>query len=122
MLIAIIVGILLGGGTTGVMAYIADTRSEVKSVVVDPERRSEAGATLKQMKKRASAMNKQAGKSARQLKKALRDHDVTEERIEAIWAAHYDRVDQFNRDMIDLRFELKEHVTRDEWQQLFGQQ
>lgn len=120
MLIAIIVAFLLGGGAGGVMAYISDTRADVKVVIEDKDRRSEALAMLKRMEKEAAALEKQSGKRARQLGKALQDHEATDAEVYAIWSEHYERVDAFNREMIDLRFELREHVTRDEWQQLFG--
>jgi hypothetical protein len=41
--------------------------------------------------------------------------------IEAIWSDYFEAVDEFNSDMIDLRFELKDSVTREEWEQLFGE-
>ncbi len=122
MLIALIVALLLGGGSISVMDYIADTKKDVKTIIVEPDRRADALATLKQMKKRASALKKESGKTSKRLTRALKTHDVTEAEIDAIWAEHYAAVDQFNRDIIDLRFELKDSVTRDEWQQLFARQ
>ena len=120
MLIAIIVAFLLGGGAGGVMAYISDTRADAKVVIEDKDRRSEAMATLKRMEKEAAVLQKQSGKRFKQLGKALQDHEATKAEIDAIWSEHFERVDTFNREMIDLRFELREHVTREEWQQLFG--
>jgi len=122
MLVALIVTLLLGGGSISVMDYIADTKKDLKTVIVEPDRRGSAMSTLKAMKKRAAAMNKQAGKSGKRLKKALQQHDLTDAAIDEIWTAHFASIDQFNRDMIDLRFQLKNDVTRDEWQQLFGPQ
>jgi hypothetical protein len=121
MLIAIFVTMLLGGGSTAVMDYLSDTRQNVKTVIVDEDRRSSAFTTLKIMKKRSAAMNKQAARSGKQLDKALRDHDGSAEVIEAIWSDYFEAVDEFNSDMIDLRFELKDSVTREEWEQLFGE-
>lgn len=120
MLIALIAAMLLGGGSLGIMDFLAETKADVKVVVVDQDRRAAALATLKDMKKRASTMNKQTRKSVKQLNKTLQPHDIDEAAVEAIWAEHFERVDQYNRDMIDYRFQLKEHVTREEWQQLFG--
>lgn len=120
MLIALIASMLLGGGSFEIMDFIAETKADVKVVIVDKERRAAALATLKDMKKRAAAMNKQSGKSLKQLNKALQPHDADDATIEAIWAEHFERVDQYNRDMIDYRYQLKEYVTREEWQQLFG--
>jgi len=120
MLIALIAAMLLGGGSLGIMDFLAETKADVKVVVVDQDRRAAALATLKDMKKGATAMNKQTGKSVKQLDQTLQPHDVDEAAIEAIWAEHFERVDQYNRDMIDYRFQLKEYVTREEWRQLFG--
>jgi thioredoxin reductase len=121
MLIALIVGMLLGGGSSGIMAYVADARADVKTVVEDKTRRGEALAILKRMKKRAGALHKQAGKSGKALNKALKSRAVPDADVEAIWSAHFERVDQFNADMIDLRFELREQLTREEWRQLFDE-
>ena len=119
MLIALFTILILGGGSTGLLDYIADTQDSVKIVMVKDERQKEALTTLKAMKKRANARNKQARNTAKSLDKMFRNHDTTAADIDAIWAEHFAGRDQYNHDMLDLRFELKEYITREEWEAIF---
>ena len=57
MLIALITMLLLGGGSTSVLNYIADTRDNVKIVIPKGETQNAALDTLKALKKRTSAHN-----------------------------------------------------------------
>jgi len=43
------------------------------------------------------------------------------EKKHAIWAGYFAEVDQYDQDMLDLRFELMEHINRDEWSEIFSQ-
>ncbi len=120
MLVALFTMWLLGGSSTSLLDYIADTRDSVKTVMVKDERQKEALSTLRAIKKRARAHNKQAGKAAKSLNKAFRDHAVTTAEIDTIWGIYFTEVDQYNHDMIKLRFELKEHISREEWAAIFS--
>jgi len=120
MLVALFTMWLLGGSSTSLLDYIADTRDSVKTVMVKDERQKEALSTLRAIKKRARAHNKQAGKAAKGLDKAFRDHSVTTGQIDAIWDTYFAEVDQYNHDMIELRFELREHINREEWAAIFS--
>jgi len=120
MLVALFTLWLLGGSSTSLLDYIADTRDSVKTVMVKDERQKAALITLKAMKKTAGAHNKQAVKIARGLDKAFRDHAVSAGEINAIWDTYFTEVDQYNHDMIELRFELREHINREEWAAIFA--
>jgi len=66
MLIALITILFLGGASTGILDYIADTRDAVKQVMPKGEEQKAALTTLKAMKKRSNAtMLKVARKSTR---------------------------------------------------------
>jgi hypothetical protein len=122
MLIALITILFLGSsGDSAVLDYIADTRKSVKTVIVDDERRKEVTSTLKTMKNRTSGRAKSARQVAKQLKSALAEHDASEANINAAWDDYFAMTDAYNNDMIDLRFELKEQLSREEWQELFSQ-
>ena len=122
MLIALITILFLGGSSdSAVLDYIADTRKSVKTVIVDDERRKEVTNTLKAMKKRTSGRAKSARQVAKRLKSALADHDASEATINAAWDDYFAMTDAYNNDMIDLRFDLKEQLSREEWQELFSQ-
>jgi hypothetical protein len=122
MLVALFTILFLGRGTDSAeFDYISDTRKSVKTVVVDDERRKDATSTLKAIKKRSSAHGKSAKKTSKRIVSALAEHDGSEVDIKVALGEYFAMTDAYNIDMINLRFELKEQLTREEWQALFSQ-
>jgi len=119
MLIALLTIFFLGGGCTVMLRYIADTKDNVKTVMVKDELQHEALAVLKAMKKRANAQDKQVKRTEKGLKELFENHESAAAEIDAVWAEHFASMDQYNDDMLDLRFELKEHVNSEEWEAIF---
>jgi hypothetical protein len=119
MLIAIITILFLGGSSTGLLDYIAETRDNVKAVMAKDERRTEALATLKAMKKITNARNKQVKRASRELSKAFAGADSSDEAIDAIWSGYFATVKQHDHELLDLRYELREQLTREEWEAVF---
>ncbi len=119
MLIALFTILLLGGSSTAMLAYIADTRDTVKTVMVKDERQKEALSTLKAMKKRTNARNKHVKRTSKDIYKVLRQDVINTTDIDAIWTGYFAEIDQYNHDMLDLRWELKEHINREEWGKIF---
>ncbi len=120
MLTVLLISLLFGGGSTALLAYIADAQDSVKVVMVKDERRKEALSTLKAMKKRTNARNKEVKRATKGLNKALGQDDINTADIDAIWAGYFAEIDQYDQDMLDLRFELKEHINRAEWKEIFS--
>ncbi len=119
MMIALFTILFLGGGSDALLGFIAETQDNVKIVMVRDERQKSALATLKLMKKITKVRNKKVKKAAKDLGKAFNHHSVTVEQLDAIWAGYFTNIDQHNHDMLDLRFELKEHINREEWEAIF---
>ncbi len=101
------------------LAFVADTQDTVKIVMVKDDRQKAALSTLKAMKKRTNVRNKQVRRAMKNLNKALRQDDISTADIDAIWAGYFAEVDQYKDDMLDLRWELKGHINRDEWEAIF---
>lgn len=112
---------LLLGGSSGMLEYIADSRNNVKVVMAKDERQKEALKTLKAMKKRTTTRNKQVKRSAKSLHKSFQDHSADAAEIDTIWAEHFADHDRYTSDMLDLRFELREHINREEWGAVFSE-
>ena len=122
MLVALFGLLFLGGGIDTYLEQRLDTlEKSAKTAVVDAERRDDAEAVLKEMQKRLKARAKGVDKGRDALGDLVKDHDATDAELEAVWDGVIAEVDTFNRDMMALRFDLKEHVTREEWAQLFPQ-
>ena len=120
MLIAIMTILFLGGGSNTFLDFVSETKGEVKEVVQDKDRRAAALDTLKLMKKEASARNKSTKKLTKLIGKQVKDGGPTTSELETAWSDHYETVDGYYARMIDLRFELRDSVTREEWQQIFA--
>ena len=120
MLIALFTIMILGGGSTAALAYIADTQDSVKIVMVKDDRQKEALSTLKAMKKRTNARNKQVRRASKDIAKLLGQEDINTADIDVIWAGYFAEIDQYDHDMLDLRWELKEHINREEWGEIFS--
>jgi hypothetical protein len=120
MLIVLITILLLGGSATGMLDFIADTQGTVKVVMESDDRRKEVLATLKETKKRTEAHNKMVKGTSKDMNTILSSDEVTEADIDAIWQGYFASRADYNRDMLDLRFQLKDQMTREEWQQVFA--
>ncbi len=121
MLIALFTILILGGGSTAALAYIADTQDNVKTVMVKDDRQKAALSTLKAMKKRTNARNKHVKRASKDLNKALGQEDINTADIDAIWAGYFAEIDHYDQDMLDLSWELREHINREEWQEIFSE-
>ena len=104
------------------LAFVADAEDSVKTVMVNDDRQKSALRTLKAMKKRTNARNKQVRRAMKDLNKALRQDDIGTADIDAIWAAYFAEVDTYKDDMLDLRWELKAHINREEWESIFSRE
>jgi hypothetical protein len=120
MLIALFTILFLGGSSTGTLDYIADTQDTVKVVMEKDDRRKEALGTLKAMKKRTNAHNKMVKRTSRDMNKALSNDAVTDADIDAIWDVYFQQRETYDIDMLDLRYQLRDQMTREEWQQVFS--
>ena len=120
MLIALITILILGGSSTGMLGYIADTQDNVKVVMQKDDRRKEAVGTLKAMKKRANAHNKMVKGVSKDMKKILSSEELTDASLDTIWDEYFAQRASYNHDMLDLRYQLKDQMTSEEWQQVFS--
>ena len=121
MLIALLTILFLGASSTGMLDYIDDTRDNVKEVMVKDERRNEALGTLKAIKKITKARNKQVKRASKEFTKAFAGADSSEKVLDDIWAGYFAAIIQHDHKLLDLRFELKEQLTREEWEAIFSE-
>jgi len=121
MLIALLTILFLGSSSTGLLDYVAESRDNVKLVMVKDDRQEAALDTLKAMKKITKVRNKQVKRVSKQLKKAFAAADTSDDQLEAIWNGHFVAVNQYDHEMVDLRFELKSQLTREEWAAVFSE-
>ena len=94
----------------------------VAIVVEDPARAEAAQSILVDLRKDVVAFDKKFSASGKVVRRSYRDHAADRAEIEAV-------LDQLNRDwergqerVLDLRFELRDELTREEWAALYSKE
>ena len=120
MLITLMIVLLLGGSvTTSLLDYIADGRDAAKAVIVEDDRRKDVLDTFKKLRKRTEVQQEQVKSHGKQLASVLANAGQQNADMDKAWWMYFERVDVYNVDMLDLRYELREQLTRDEWERIF---
>ena len=120
MLIALFTILLLGGGgSSGLLDFVSDVRDQVKVVVEDKERRKDALKTVKAAKQKTTARTKAFRSLSKRLKAVLKSGEYTKQDIDDAWYRFFAINEQHSRESIELRFQLREQLTREEWEQIF---
>jgi len=101
------------------LSFIGETQDAVKTVMVRDERQKAALDTLKLMKKRTNARNKMVKRASKDMSTTLSIDAATDSDIDTVWDAYFAQRAAYNQDMLDLRYQLKDQLTREEWQQVF---
>ena len=110
-----------GGIEAGALtpAAVEELSERVAIVVEDPARAEAAKLPLAELKAEVSAFQKKFTASGTAISRSYRDHEADSAEIEAVF-------DQLNRDWekgqeraLDLRFELRDQLTREEWAALY---
>ena len=121
MLAAIITFLLLGGGANdALLSYIKDTSGIIDEVVLDEDRRDAAEDTLDRMKDRAKQLAKAKKAASKSIGSFIKEGSADEAGIEAILDEMEKESRAFNSEMVAMRFELKDQLTREEWEALFS--
>ena len=121
MIAALIAILLLGGGVeNAVLDYVGFMRSSVDEVVVDEERRADALATIQQMKKLTGSHSKSNQSAFKSLLAEMSKMETDTESVDALWGDYYEAVEAYNEQMVDLRFKLRDSLTREEWERIFA--
>lgn len=124
LLLAYFLGSGVGvGGVNGSMltpASVKQLSERAEEVITDPARAEATQQTLAELRKEVKAFQKTFSKSDKQLNKSYKNHAVDINQALAVlddlnsgWALSQQRA-------IDLRFELRDSMTEEEWTALFA--
>jgi hypothetical protein len=119
MLIALFTIFILGGGG-GLIGDIKEVRKDVKAVMEKSDERDAALITLKQMEKLTNQRDKNLKKYLKQFLATVSDHEYKISDLDQLWDEYRGTRSNFNREFIELRFELKEHISREDWARVFS--
>jgi hypothetical protein len=116
----------LGGGAGGINAgaltpaAVEELSDRAAIVVEDPVRAEAAQSILEDLRKDVITFDKKFAAAGKGVRRSYRDHAADRAEVEAA-------LEQLNRDWergqqrsLDLRFELREHLTREEWTALYS--
>ncbi len=120
MLAALVAYFLLGGGgATGPMLYLEVAVDNIDAAIVDGTRRDQARVTMNAMIDRTEDHHKTVAAMRKELSEVLADYGSDKDKIDQSWATYFELDDQYGKDIIDLRFGLRDQLSREEWQALF---
>ncbi len=121
MLVALMTILFLGGssGAFGPMVFIDQAMDYAKQTIMEDDRRKQATATLKDMKKRTKEYTKAIKKLSKELSADYRQYEAPEDKIDAVWARVFELNLEYTEDIIEQRFELRNQLTREEWAAMF---
>ena len=119
MLIALMTIFILGGGSFGPMVYFDEARDNAKSAIIDDDQRKLVRDDLKSMKSRAKQYTKSVKGITKDLQKEFGDHAAGEADLDVYWDQVFALNASLSEDIIDMRFALRDKVSREEWTGLF---
>ena len=111
--------VLSGGGTFGPIVFIDEALDSAKVVIVEDDRRKEATATLKAMRKRSSEYKKGAEKLAKDWGPDTDNRDVSDEDLDEFWDKMINLNSEYSNDIVEMRFQLWDQLNRREWEAMF---
>lgn len=120
MIAALLAVLFLGGSSFFALEAIDVYQDRAKDAIVDVDRRSQADDIFDQMKDAADSVSDAAKVAIDKLDDLASAKDVDRPDVDAAVADYWKQLQDGHRSLIDNRFELKEVVTRDEWEAIFG--
>ena len=122
MLIALITYLFLGGGpAVGAMQYFETAQGNLEYAIVDEDQRGEVAETLAAFELRTKQHGKAVRELAGNLRKSLKGRDASAADRDTLWDRYFELKANYDRDAIELRFRLRDQVSRDQWEALFAE-
>ena len=121
MIIATIYALMALFGGSGMEIYsVKQLQPLIEKHVISEDRQDQLIEMVKAEQKKADEFNKQATKASKKLLKINKDISSTEADFHVIIDATEKSLLQVQDGYIDLRFDLKEKMTREEWAAVFS--
>jgi len=117
--------LLGGGGASGSMltsAGVKELSKRTEVVIEDPTRVDAAQKTLAELRREVKSFEKVFGKSGRALSKSYKDHAADNDHAQALFDDLNANWESAQQRALDLRFELRDSMTEEEWVALFADQ
>ena len=118
MLIVLIITLLFGGPDEPV--FDKQTRAAIKQSIADSARRSTVLDAVNRIEKSKDQLNKAAGKIGKRLGRSNKDSGIGITEAEAALAEITGTRIEAQQRFIDGVFDMRRHMSADEWQTAFG--
>jgi len=102
------------------MEFIEKVSDLIRETVSEPHRSEEILSLVNDMEKELKDFNKQLKKSSKTLAKLNRNHNSRREDLENVLDELNDRRINSQEKLLEIRFEMKERMSREEWQAVFS--
>ena len=125
VLIILLSAIFLGGATTTITTFIQghsakDVKKAVKKEVADDSRKDEILELIDTWNKEKKKHDKEVKKGRKSILKVIKRYDWTREELQQASSRLDEAIWKIDRSYLDLRFNLKEKITRDEWNAIYA--
>jgi len=121
MLIATLVALLfLGSGANMMLDGIDHMKDSIKAGITDESARKAALDTVEQLEDTAKNYSNADGKDEKELLKLIQQYETTTADLKNNLDASYQQCLQYQKEMLALRFELKDKLTREQWEKVFS--
>jgi len=121
MLIATLVALLfLGSGANMMLDGIDQMKDNIKAEVVDESASKAALDVVKQLEDTAKDYSKADGKDEKELFKLIQQYETTTADLQKNLDASYQQRLQYQKEMLALRFELKDNLSLEQWHKVFS--
>ena len=120
MLVALFTLLFLGGDSHPLMAYLDTYEDRAESAITEKDRREQVLNVFKAFEDVSKAREKEVKRTAKMIGETVGSKDSRIADIDAVWDTYFQDVDAYHTALVDSRDELKQYVTRDEWQAIFS--
>jgi len=122
MLIATLIALLfLGSGANMMLDGIDQTKDNIKAAIVDESTRKAALDIVDKLEDTAKDYAKADSEDEKELLKLIQQYETTTADLQKNMDASYEKRIQFQQEMLALRFELKDKLSREQWDKVFAE-
>ena len=120
MLIATLTALLfLGSGANMMLDGIDQMKDNIKDAIVEQSARKAALDVVGKLEDTAKDYAKADSDDEKELLKLIQRYETTTADLQENMDASFDRRIQYQQEMLALRFELKDKLTREQWSKVF---
>ena len=120
ILLILLASLFVGGGASTVLTFVqghtpAEVKKVVKKEVADEKRKDAALEIIDEWAKEDKKQDKALGKERKELLKIVTRYDAQRTETEPLTARIDASIHEADRRFLDMRFQLKEQLTKAEW-------